>query len=443
MKRKQITATLLAAALSVTTLAACSSNGSGQALAPAAEGGKTVELTFMGWEASPLETAAVKNGIAAFEAAYPNIKVNYTSAGAGGSDYVAKMLSVAASNSLPDIMFVATESLQVFAGAGVLLDITDRFDKEYPMEDFIESSREIMNMDGHVYGVSSCSVSPVVYYNKDVFDGAGIPYPGNDPDNAWTIGEFRETARALTGNGIYGVYGLETIDPFPGMVISNGGSIYNEDYTKATLNTPEVKEVLEVIKAIRIEDGSAPDSSTLDSVGMTAAQMLETGKVAMLVAGSWALQELGASGMNIGTAPMPVWKGSTSVTTGQAHLHSITSNSKHPEEAWEFLKFLSGMDYQGTLVKDGLWLPNRKFMYEDAQVAQWYNEDTIGEDYKAMLSYFKDAVVDPIALQKTSKFRDIWTEETDMYWKENKDIDVVLAEFERRVNEAIEEALEE
>ena len=85
MKRKPITATLLAAVLSVTALAACASNGSEQTTgpafaSPAADSGKTVELTFMGWEASPLETAAVKNGIAAFEAAYPNIKVNYTSA---------------------------------------------------------------------------------------------------------------------------------------------------------------------------------------------------------------------------------------------------------------------------------------------------------------------------------------------------------------------------
>ena len=38
----------------------------------------TVELTFMGWEASPLETQAVQDGIAKFEEQYPNIKVNYT-----------------------------------------------------------------------------------------------------------------------------------------------------------------------------------------------------------------------------------------------------------------------------------------------------------------------------------------------------------------------------
>ena len=69
------------------------------------------------------------------------------------------------------------------------------------------------------------------------------------------------------------------------------------------MNSPENKEVFEIIKAIRIEDGSAPDASTLDAVGMSAKQMLQTGKVAMLMDGSWALQELAASGMNIGMAP--------------------------------------------------------------------------------------------------------------------------------------------
>lgn len=55
----------------------------------------TVELTFMGWEASPLETQAVQDGIAKFEEQYPNIKVNYTP-GLGGSEYNAKLLSSAA-----------------------------------------------------------------------------------------------------------------------------------------------------------------------------------------------------------------------------------------------------------------------------------------------------------------------------------------------------------
>ena len=136
--------------------------------------GDKVELIFMGWEASPLETQAVKDGIAAFEAQYPNITVSYTP-GLAGSEYNAKILSSAAAGALPDVMFVSAESYRQIAGAGALMELTDKFDENYSFDDFIESSRTIMDIDGHIFGISSCTVSPIVYYNKDVFDAAGVP----------------------------------------------------------------------------------------------------------------------------------------------------------------------------------------------------------------------------------------------------------------------------
>lgn len=456
MRKKRVMALILAAVMTVAAVTGCGApsrpDGAGET-APAADtgsaddaadtgtasGGDIVELTFMGWEASPLETQAVKDGIAAFEAQYPNIKVNYTP-GLAGSEYNAKLLSSAAAGSLPDVMFVAAESYRTIVSKGALWDITEQFDENYPLDDFIESSRTIMEVDGHVYGISSCTVSPIIYYNKDVFDAKGIPYPSADPENCWTIDEFREVAKQLTDEDIYGAYGLETVaDTLNAQLLSNGGTRYNEDFTKSTMNSPENKEVFEIIKAIRIEDGSAPDASTLDAVGMSAKQMLQTGKVAMLMDGSWALQELAASGMNIGMAPLPAYD--KVLTTGQAHLHCIANTSPHKEEAWLFLQFLSGMEYQGALVKRGLWMPNRYSMYEEDAVAQWYDEKVHGDSYKQMLTYFRDAAVDPTALQLSSQARDIIAEETDMYFKEDQDLDVTLQNMDTRIDEAIQDIL--
>lgn len=422
--------------LSLASLMAVSSLGIGATTVKADD---VVELTFMGWEASPLETQAVEDGIAAFEAQYPNIKVSYTP-GLAGSEYNAKLLSSAAAGSMPDVMFVAAASYREFASKGVLLELTDKFDENYSLDDFIDSSRQIMEIDGSVYGISSCTVSPIVYYNKDVFDAAGIEYPSADPADCWTIDEFREIAKQLTTDDIYGVYGLETVaDTLNAQILSNGGTRYNEDFTESTMNTPEVKEVFETIKAIRVEDGSAPDASTLDAVGMSAKQMLQTGKVAMLVDGSWSLQELAASGMNIGMAPLPSY--GEVLTTGQAHLHCISATTEHPEEAWLFLQFLSGMDYQGALVSTGLWMPNRHSLYEEEAVSQWYDESVHGESYKLMLDYFKNAAVDPAALQYATQAGDILTEETDMYFKMDQDIDVTLQNIDSRINEATAIAL--
>ncbi|MDO4296993.1 MAG: sugar ABC transporter substrate-binding protein [Lachnospiraceae bacterium] len=431
MKKKRLVAMSMASLMAVTSMG----------FGITAKADDVVELTFMGWEASPLETQAVEDGIKAFEEQYPNIKVTYTP-GLAGSEYNAKLLSSAAAKALPDVMFVAAESYRQIASKNALMELTDKFDENYPLDDFIASSRQIMEIDGHIYGISSCTVSPIVYYNKDVFDAAGIAYPSSDPAECWTMEEFREIAKQLTTEDIYGVYGLETVaDTLNAQILSNGGTRYNEDYTQSTMNTPEVKEVLETIKAVRVEDGSAPDASTLDAVGMSAKQMLQTGKVAMLVDGSWSLQELAASGMNIGMAPMPSY--GEVLTTGQAHLHAISATTEHPDEAWEFLKFLSGMDYQGALVKSGLWMPNRYSMYEEDAVNEWYDENVHGDSYRSMLDYFRDAAVDPTALQPSAQARDIIAEETDMYFKMDQDIDVTLQNLDSRIDAAIADALQQ
>ena len=125
-------------------------------------GDAVVELTFTGWEASPLETEAVENGIKIFESEHPNIKVSYTP-GLSGTEYTAKLLSSAAAGSLPDIMFMQSTDYRTFASKGIIMDVTDRFDSEFSLDDFIDSSRSIMDFNGKVYGVSSCTVMPIIY----------------------------------------------------------------------------------------------------------------------------------------------------------------------------------------------------------------------------------------------------------------------------------------
>lgn len=399
---------------------------------------KTVELSFMGWEASPLETEAVVEGIKKFEQMYDSIKVNYTP-GLQGSEYNAKLLAAAASKTLPDVMFVSADSYRHFVTKGILWDITDQFSGEYSLDDFIPSSRTIMVVDGRVYGVSSCTTSPIIFYNKDIFDNAGIPHPESDPAKCWTIDEFRKLAKDLTTEDVYGVYGLENVYSLNAQLLSNGGSRFNDDYTKSVINSPESKEVFETIKAIRVEDGSSPDAATLEEAGMSAKQMFQTGKIAMLVDGSYALQELSASDMNFGMAPLPSY--GKVLTTGSAFLYGISNDSQHKEEAWEFVKFLTSLDYQKTLVSCGLWMPNRYSLYEDDMVAQWYDNNVHGDTYRKMLPYFMNAVVDPKSMQKSSQIQDILVEETDLYYKMDQDLDLTLTNIDNRANAVIQEIL--
>ncbi|WP_334137305.1 sugar ABC transporter substrate-binding protein [Muricomes intestini] len=450
MKKEKI-ATLLLALLLVWISVSCGNsnppsdaNSSGDTInsntkagkpdnADASTGGKTVTLTFMGWEASPLETQAVKDGIAKFEDQYPNIKVDYTPT-LSGAEYTAKLLASHAGGSMPDVMFMQATDYRTFASKGVIADITDRFDDDYSLDDFIPSVQEEMIIDGKVYGIQSCIVTPVLYYNKDIFDEAGVKYPGTE-SMQWE--DFRQLAIQLTSDDIFGVYGTESTGQIMNALLaSNGARLFNEDYNSAAINTADAKEAFEKIRNLRYDDKAALDATTLENIGMSANQMLQTGKVAMVIDGSWALQELAKLDFNVGMAPIPYFK--KPVNMAQAHLHAIATKSKHQNEAWEFLKFLSGMDYQGELVSQGLWMPNRKSMYEEDVVKEWYSEDVHGE-YIDFLDYFINAEVDPSALQKSTKCGDIVTEETDKYYKDGGDVNVMLQNMETRINEVLSE----
>jgi multiple sugar transport system substrate-binding protein len=406
-----------------------------------AASGEKVELTFMGWEASALETQAVKNGIATFQEQNPNITVTYTPTG-GNDDYNAKVMTSAASGSAPDCFFAGADAYRQYVKSGILLDITDRFDAEFSLDDFIPSAREIMTVDGRVYGIQSCIVCPILYYNKDIFDAKGIAYPDSSKAMDWDT--FRELAVALTDENVYGCYGLEAhANMFDALLRSAGGSQYNEDYTKSTVDSDAARTVLTKVKSLRVDDGAAPTAVTLENAGMSANQMLQTGQVAMLADGSWSLQELSTLGFNVGIAHFPSF--GTDVTTAQAHQHVIYAKTKHPDEAWTFLKFLSGMDYQGQLCKEGLWLPNRISMWEEGEqgLDGWYDEERLGTDYLNMIEYLRDAEVQAPALAPTSKCQDILIEELDMYYLEDQDIDVTLANIDSRRNAALDEAYAE
>ncbi|AFH61623.1 ABC transporter substrate-binding protein [Paenibacillus caseinilyticus] len=421
--------------------AACSGGGS-PAGGPGSAGDKgggtaggVVTLKFMGWEASPLETKSVKKGLEAFMAKHPNIKVEYQPV--PNTQYSQKLLTMLAGGAAPDVFFLGSTDYRAFQKRDVLLDLTSMFKADMSLDDFIPSSAQIMDIGGKIYGVSSCTVSPVLYYNKAVFDKAKVPYPPSDPAKAWTWEEFLDAAKKLTvkeGDKVvqYGAFGLENFYMTSAQILSNGGQLFSSDVTKMAINTPEAQEVLQSIYDLRVKHGAAPTAKTLESIGMKANQMLQTGKVAMAVDGSWALQELATMGFPVGVAALPKFK--EAVTHGQAHVHAAAAKTKHPKEAWELVKFLSSEEYQIDNIKEGLWMPNRKSLYTEEGVKKWHNASVHPEGFQSLVPYFKEARAFPFPLITQNKVNDIITEETDKLWYSGQSVADTLKNIESRSN---------
>ena len=68
-------------------------------------------------------------------------------------------------------------------------------------------------------------------------------------------------------------------------------------------------------------------------------------------------------------------------TSMQAHLHSAFATSKHPDEAWQWVRFLSTPYYQTQFCKIGLWLPSQKALMTDEGLKGWITEGVHPEGY--------------------------------------------------------------
>ncbi len=346
---------------------------------------EVVEITFMGWGATE-EDEGVRSAITVFQGAEPNIKVTWLHTPEG---YTQKMLAMVAAGTPPDTAFVDFGNYRTYCREGLLLDITDML-KADPVVGapgyFIEPQEtERCTYKGKWYGIGSCWVAPHIYYNADIFEEEGIEPPSNDPDEAWDWDHFLEVCRQLTVdvNGRHpgdSGFDVNNVDrwavqwptwsiPLHAAIASNGGYWLDPDTGLLALDKPEATAALQAIADLMLVHQVMPQSAVFQALGMTNTQMLETGKLAMAVDGSWALAWINKIQATLGTAVLPKFK--EPATDMQAHLHSAFAGTKHPEAAWRWLRFLATEYYQLLFLRIGLWLPSQTALMGEEGLKKW------------------------------------------------------------------------
>lgn len=384
--------------MGMVALAACAAPG-GQA--PAAESAasgsaETVTVSFMGWGGTG-EDLGVKAAIEVFEAEQDQIKVEWLHT---PDNYQEKFLTNVAAGTPPDTAFIGGGDYRTYVHDDLLMDITDFLESDSLLgaEDyFIEpQERERCTSDGRWYGIGSCWVAPHFYYNADIFEAEGIEGPSNDPEQAWTWDHFLEVATAMTvdvnGNhpGDAG-FDVQNVDrwgvhwptwqvPLHAAIAANGGTWVDPETELLTLDQPEATEAMQRIADLMLVQQVMPQSTAMESLGMSNTQMLETGKMAMAIDGSWALDWMKEIGATLGTGVLP--KMVQPATDMQAHLHSALSATPEPDAAWEWVRFLSTPFYQTQFCRTGLWLPSQTALMTEEGLATWMSPEVHPAGYE-------------------------------------------------------------
>jgi len=313
------------------------------ALAAASASAEEITLRYMMWDPAQLEIEAAT--IAEFEAANPGVAVEVQAM--PPSDYWPKLSAMAAAGDLPDVFAMSSGFVKGWARAGNLADLADVV-AGTDLSAYYEGALEPGIVDGQRVAFPQNWVAPVLYYNRDMFDAAGLDYP--QPD--WTWDDFRDAALALTrdtdGDGAtdqwgYWVYGrYAQVDPW---VFRNGGRYLNADETALAPDAAAVN-ALEFLTNLVLVDKVAPPPQEME--GIRQQDIFPMGMAAMWVDGSWNIANTRAVAdpeMTWAIAQVPMGPDATPQTAAAyawADMLSMPRGGENAELAWAFIQHMVG-----------------------------------------------------------------------------------------------------
>jgi multiple sugar transport system substrate-binding protein len=358
MKRySKVISLVLTLLLCITMAAGCSSASGGKGetatsgdsddTSNSTEGtsGEKVNLTFAIWDAN--QQAGMEAMAEAFTKENPNItvKVEVTP----WDQYWTKLNAAATGGNMPDIFWMHPEQIYNYVEGNALMNLSDKIaDSDIDLANYPKFIGDDFNIDGVQYGIPKDYSTIGLWYNKDLFDAAGVAYP----DDTWTWEDWTSAAEKLTDKD-KGVYGMlapsNSQNYYYNLIWQNGSDVINADETDSLYDDPKTIEAIKYAVSF-IEKGFSP--TTEDFANTTPDQYFESGKAAMITAGSWmATEYLAIDGLNVDVAPMPKNVQRGSVCGGMGY--SIAANTDHPEEAWKFVDYLGSLDANLIQSKSG------------------------------------------------------------------------------------------
>lgn len=365
--KKRTLSIALACALAVTSLAGCAGGGGNETTVAASEGDKAETTaaeattgaggqTTLKWSVWDINLAPYYQPlIDAFEEKHPDVKIEMVDL--GSSDYQTVLATeLTGSGSDFDVVMVKdVPGYMTLVNKGVL----------EPLDSYIQSSgvdlslykglTDQITIDGKLYELPFRNDFWVLFYNKDVFDKAGVPYPTND----MTFEEYDALTRSLAvetpGQEVYGSHyhtwrsAVQLFGVLDGKhTILDGKYEFLKPYYEMVLSQQE--------------DGICQDYATLKTSGLHYSGAFAQGNIATMNMGTWFISTLiekiktgeYTNCTNWGIAKYPhadgVEAGSTLATITSL---AIPTNAPNKDLAWEFVNFVSGTEGAEILASTG------------------------------------------------------------------------------------------
>lgn len=358
-----------------------------------------VTITYMTFSAAPDHLADLDAIVKAFEAQNPGIKIQVDAV--AWNDYWTKLQTAVAAGSAPDTFELNYENFVDFAEKGTLreLDSLIAGDSSFDPGIYYEPAYKVFNQAGKQYGLVETFSTVVLFYNKDLFDAKGVPYPTAD----WKWADEVEAAKQLTDRaaGVWGTFAPIQFWEFYKVAAQNGGAIARDG--QITINSPENVEALQYMIDKIVTHKVTPTDAEMG--GLSDGDMFKAGKLAMLHTGIWMFAAFKDAPFSWDIALEPYNK--QRANHFFANAVAISARSQHPKEAWEWIKFLTGSREAAEIrIQSGWELP--------AVTNPEYVQGYLSQSPPASRQVVFDALNNPVVPPKIGN----WSEMTDAIGKE-------------------------
>ncbi len=340
--KKKIVSLILASVMAVTGLIGCGGTKTASTSGQDASSGssKDVHITYALWDSN--QAKGIRTMADEFQAKNPGIKIDLQVV--GWDNYWTMLEAAATGGSLPDTFWMHSNEIYRYESNGMLMDLTDRINKssEVKLSNYPEGLDKIYNLNNKQYAIPKDYDTIGLWYNKTMFDKAGISYP----DETWNWDKLYEAAKKLTtGDGKqYGFLApLHNQEGYYNFVYQNGGTIITDDKVSGYDNPKTIEAMKFYVKFV--QDGLSPKIFG----DAERAEAMQNGLCAMGLFGSWNLSGFTSNdymSKNFNVAVLPSANDGKRASIFNGLGNAISATTKHPEEAWKWIEYLSSKEGQ-------------------------------------------------------------------------------------------------
>jgi len=315
----------------------------------------------------PAELAAYQQLVDAFETKHPSIHVELRHV-AGQGDYQKQLITAFSARAEPDVMLLNYRRVLQFAAPGGLAAVGPFLEKSRTLHavDFYPEALEAFQWNGQTWCVPQNISSLVVYYNRTLFDQAGVPYP----TAGWTWNDFLQAARALTrdldGDGQTDQYGvgvspeLMRLAPF---IWQNGGELVDDPAHPArlALDSPAALAAFQWFVDLQVREHVVPDAAAEQAE--ESENRFMNGRLGMFFNSRRGVPTYRTvAGLDWDVAPLPQGVQAAGILHSDAYC--LAARSRDKESAWALIEFANSVEGQTLMAGTGRTVPSLRQVAE-------------------------------------------------------------------------------